>query len=76
MTGILQGMEKSGMIVRETSAEDRRIARLWLTPKGQELKDTLLPIARKVRDDVYGCLSEDEQQGLSVILDRLLVNLT
>jgi DNA-binding MarR family transcriptional regulator len=76
MTGILQGMEKSGMLSRQTTPEDRRIARLWLTPKGLELKDKMLPVARSVRKEVYGCLTEDEQSQLSVILDKLLANLT
>jgi MarR family transcriptional regulator, organic hydroperoxide resistance regulator len=75
MTGILQGMEKAGMITRQTSPEDRRIARLWLTDKGRELLDTLMPIARNVRRDVYGCLSEDEEGQLTAILDKMLTNL-
>lgn len=76
MTGILQGMERSGLITRQVTPEDRRIARLWLTPKSQELKEELLPIARRIRKEIYGCLSEDEQQQLSGILDKLMDKLT
>jgi DNA-binding MarR family transcriptional regulator len=75
MTGILQGMEKAQLIVRQTTPEDRRIARLWLTEKGQALNETLLPIARNARKDIFDSLTESEQSQLSSLLDKLLEKL-
>lgn len=76
MTGIVQGMEKVGLISRETLPQDRRVARLWLTEKGAGLKETLLPISQQVNKDIYKCLEEPERQELSLLLDKLLQHLT
>ena len=44
----LQSMEKAGLVRRERSAEDKRKAQVWLTPKAKKLKAQLLPVARWV----------------------------
>ena len=44
----VQSMEKAGLVRRERSAEDKRKAQVWLTPKAKKLKARLLPIARHI----------------------------
>ena len=44
----LQSMEKAGLVRRVRSAEDKRKAQVWLTPKAKKLKGRLLPVARRI----------------------------
>lgn len=44
----LQSMEKAGLVRRVRSAEDKRKAQVWLTPKAKKLKARLLPTARHI----------------------------
>jgi DNA-binding MarR family transcriptional regulator len=44
----IQAMMREGLVKRVRSKEDRRRLHIFLTPKGQELKPKLLPIARDV----------------------------
>ena len=46
----LRGMEKSGLIRRVRSTDDRRITRVHLTPKARRLRDRLLQISQGVND--------------------------
>ena len=43
----LRSMEKSGLIRRERSTDDKRKAQVWLTPKAQRLRADLLAVARE-----------------------------
>src|SRR5262249_15487120 len=46
----LRSMEKSGLIRRERSDEDKRRAQVWLTPKAKRLRVELLALARGITD--------------------------
>lgn len=70
-TGVLESMEKQGLIRRERDAEDRRVWRVWLTETGEALRETLPPIVRELEKDLYGCLSSEELQQFSEMVDRM-----
>jgi len=44
----LKGMEKSGLIRREHSKEDKRKVHVYLTPKARRLKTRLMPMVAEV----------------------------
>src|SRR5215207_1006595 len=44
----LRSMEKSGLIRRVRSADDKRKAQVWLTPKANRLRNELLSVARGI----------------------------
>lgn len=46
----LAGMEKAKLVRRERSREDKRKVLVFLTPKGEALRDVLLPVAKSVSD--------------------------
>ncbi len=46
----LRGMQRSGLIRRSRSANDRRVTHVWLTPKGRRLRNPLLQLAREVTE--------------------------
>src|SRR5436190_15380394 len=44
----LRSMEKAGLIRRVRSADDKRKAEVWLTPKAKRMRGELLKVARSV----------------------------
>lgn len=67
---LLAKLEKNGYIVREPSAEDKRVMLIKLTEKGraeeQPQADT---------DSVFGCLTPEEQETFGSYLDRMIAAL-
>src|SRR6476659_10531447 len=47
----LRSMEKSGLIRRVRSADDRRKTHVWLTPKAKRMRGKLLQVARTITAD-------------------------
>ena len=41
VTGIIDRMEREGLVVRERSKEDRRVVHIRLTPKGRKLAEDI-----------------------------------
>lgn len=75
VTGIVDRMERDGLLVRERSGEDRRVVNLHLTAKGQKLaaKITITPweaLRRAVAD-----LPQVEKRRLFTILRRVASNI-
>ena len=68
---LLQKMEKNGYITREQSEQDKRVMLVKLTEKGREEKQP----ERFDFDDIFSCLSEDEQRVFGEFLDRIIAAL-
>jgi DNA-binding MarR family transcriptional regulator len=47
----LRTMEKTGLIRRVRSADDRRKAQVWLTPKAKRMREDMLQLARTITDE-------------------------
>ncbi|WP_280298052.1 MarR family winged helix-turn-helix transcriptional regulator [Nocardia neocaledoniensis] len=70
VTGIINRLEKRGLVRRETSASDRRVTTLVLTPEGERVTDAIrakMSVTRAGLDR----LSEDERELLSSLLKRV-----
>jgi DNA-binding MarR family transcriptional regulator len=64
-------MEKQGYIQRQPDERDRRILRVWLTPKGKDLKEILPQQAQELDRDLFAALSADERVVFSALINRL-----
>lgn len=71
----LQSMEKSGLVRRERSADDKRKAQVWLTPKAQKLKSRLLPVARHITMQARDGVSLKEFGIFRDVIARMTRNL-
>ena len=60
ISGILERMEKKGLIQRSISKEDRRFIQVLLTEKGASLEKDVLSAVEEVNDEVMSVFSEDE----------------
>lgn len=71
ISGILERMEKKGLIQRSISKEDRRFIQVLLTEKGASLEKDVLSAVEEVNDEVMSVFYEDECESLKSHL-RLL----
>lgn len=64
---LLAKMERNGYIKREPSAADRRVMLIKLTEQGRNVKQQ-----EWNPDDMFDCLTEEEQKIFSDYLDRII----
>ena len=75
ISGILERMEKKGLIKRMISKEDRRFIQIMLTEKGAALEEDVLAAVDKVNEEVMSVFSKEECENLKTQL-RLLAGLS
>ncbi|MDY5955777.1 MarR family winged helix-turn-helix transcriptional regulator [Frisingicoccus sp.] len=75
ISGILERMEKKGLIKRMISKEDRRFIQIMLTEKGAVLEKDVLAAVDKVNEEVMSVFSKEECENLKTQL-RVLAGLS
>ena len=75
VTGILQLMEKNGLIVRSSVERDARLKKLELTPRGVELHERVTRSIREVEDGLSQCLTQEEKKAFLEICGKLRAHL-
>ncbi len=76
LTGVVDRMEERKLVYRERDPADRRVVRIWLTSAGEELKDVLPAIGEQTIHRALEGFSELEQELVSVLLDRIVSNVS
>ena len=72
VTGILDRLERKGLIIRTRSSKDRRKVFIGLTPAGQKLtKEMPWPLQERFAQSLAS-LSEEEQERFDTMLKRLV----
>lgn len=59
--GVIDRLEKKGLVRREVSQRDRRAREVFLTQDGQEVVTAMLPVVRKMQDEILSGLNATEQ---------------
>lgn len=72
MSEVLAKLESAGLIERTRCDEDRRQLDIALTDEGRTRADELIEKRRKFEGDCIACLTEEEQEQLIDMLDRLV----
>ena len=72
MSEILAKLENRGLLTREKDPEDRRRSILTLTEEGREKLEK--PEDAWQAKDAFSCLTEEEQEELRTLLNKLLEN--
>lgn len=76
-TGIVDGLEKKGLIARRESLTDRRVKVIELKPAGQELRKAIIAeLEDHYKKVILDKLSDEEQKQLVAILTKLNANTT
>jgi DNA-binding MarR family transcriptional regulator len=71
VTGIIDRMEREGLVVRERSKEDRRVVYIRLTPKGKKLAEEMPIETWQIFRDALDSLTANEVKDLVKILGKL-----
>jgi DNA-binding MarR family transcriptional regulator len=71
MTGLLAGLERSGLVKRTEHAEDKRMFSIELTRQALDLFEQVLPERFKHIEEFMASLTEEEQHQLRSLLEKM-----
>ncbi|MEX1006570.1 MAG: MarR family transcriptional regulator [Acidimicrobiia bacterium] len=71
LTALVDRLEDLGLVERQADADDRRVKRLVITPKGVHLSEEIID-AVFAGGTVFDRLDADEQRQLLDLLDRIV----
>ncbi|MBY8914520.1 MarR family transcriptional regulator [Bacillus sp. YC2] len=71
ITSMLQGLEKKGLIERKIPADNERQKNIYVLPKAVELIESFNQSFQKVEDEIISVLTEEEQQTLNELLNKI-----
>jgi MarR family transcriptional regulator, lower aerobic nicotinate degradation pathway regulator len=71
MGGLIDRLEKEGLVARRSHPDDRRAYRICLTEKGKDLELELAPIAAKAHQNFIAKLDEQEVETLKALLEKI-----
>jgi DNA-binding MarR family transcriptional regulator len=71
VTGVVDRLERAGLVVRDGSPTDLRAKRVGLTDKGRQIVEQVLRVHSAQMENVLGGLSLGEQGELHRLLSRL-----
>ncbi|MGM7636091.1 MarR family winged helix-turn-helix transcriptional regulator [Bacillus sp. Hm123] len=72
---MLLNLEQKGLIRRVCCQHDRRSLKVFLTEKGADLKEIIIPIAKEINKQIYKGISEEELQTVRAVLSKMRENL-
>ena len=76
ISGLLDGLEKDGMVERRSDPEDRRLIRVHLTSAGQSFLDKIRPAYCRWFTSIVEPLSEKEREQLVFLLEKIRTRLS
>ena len=71
MGGLIDRLEKEGLVARRSHPEDRRAYRICLTAKGKALETDLRPLAARAQDQFTAKLDSQEVETLKSLLEKI-----
>lgn len=71
MGGIVDRLEKEGLVERRHHPGDRRAYQVCLTSRGKRLEQELEPLALRVQEKVNAPLTEEERETLVRLLEKI-----
>jgi DNA-binding MarR family transcriptional regulator len=75
LVGVIDELEKRGLVAREPNAEDRRVYSLHLTDAGREALAAIGAAARAHNEEICAGLSESEREQLAATLEKIAARL-
>ncbi|MBS4028841.1 MAG: MarR family transcriptional regulator [Ignavibacteriales bacterium] len=75
LTGIIDRMERDGLLQRQRDDDDRRVVNVYLTAKGKLLRSEIEHLAQETDEDIWKNFSEPEKKEMLNYIERLWNNL-
>jgi DNA-binding MarR family transcriptional regulator len=69
-----QALVDQGLVLKADHPGDGRGVVLTLTPAGHEVFQRAMDMVKQRNDDIFGCLTDQEQATLSTLFDRLIAH--
>lgn len=76
VTGLLDGLERDGLVERLSDPEDRRVVRVKLTPQGEALLERVRPAYFRWLARILEPLAESEREHLVYLLQKVQARIT
>ena len=75
MSGLIDRLEAQGWVERRDDPKDRRVKRVWLTPRAEEIRPTMVRHVNKINRTSTKGLSKDQIDSLVGMLRVIRSNL-
>lgn len=72
LTGILDRLEKNGLVERKPDSEDRRSKLVYLTKLGKDYEDRVMPVVKKINSIFSEKFSPQELEQLLALLKKIM----
>ena len=73
--GLIDRLEKSGLVRREADASDRRVNRVFLEPKSRQLITRMRKVSHKMNTQILAGLADRELETTALTLDAMKRNI-
>ena len=73
--GLIDRLEKSGLVRREADAADRRVNRVFLEPKSKQLIVRMRKVSHKMNSQILDGLPDEKLEKAALTLDAMKRNL-
>ena len=74
MTGLLDRMERDGLVVRAADPTDRRAQRIFLTDAGRDIREPIRRVVENTLGTVFDGISDADISKTTHLLRRVLAN--
>ena len=68
---MIDRLERDGYVERRALATDRRIKTIWITPRGEEVLESAIPMIRALDDRIGAHLTTEERAELLRLLEKI-----
>ena len=74
MTGLLDRMERDGLVRRVADPRDRRAQRICLTPEGRNIQATVMDVVDRILSNVFEGIPTEQIKTAKNLLRQVLAN--
>jgi DNA-binding MarR family transcriptional regulator len=74
MTGLLDRMERDGLVERRPDPADRRVLKIFLTEAGAKTRETVVRIVDETLTGIFSGIDADEIEALKKLMHKVLAN--
>lgn len=71
LTGIIDGLEEKGLVIREQDPNDRRIKTIRILPKGLRLRSELMDRVIGISGNLFDPLSAEDQAKFASLIQKM-----
>ena len=73
--GLIDRLEKSGLVRREADSNDRRVNRIFLEPKSKQLIARMRKVSHRMNEQILAGLADEKLEHTAKTLDAMKHNL-